>query len=50
MNDSQALVWFIATTVLVFGMITLGIYLASHSYDRARGVIHVPIHLWHRHD
>jgi hypothetical protein len=49
MNDTQALIWFISTTVLVFGMITLGVYLAVHSYDRGRGVIHLPVHLWHRH-
>lgn len=56
MTDTQALVWFISTTVLVFGMIALGVYLAVHSYDRGRGAIHLrPIHLrpsdlWHRHD
>jgi hypothetical protein len=56
MTGTQALVWFITTTVLVFGMIGLGVFLAVHSYDRGRGEIHLrpihlrPIHLRHRHD
>ena len=45
MSQTGALIWFIATTVMVFGVLTLGTFLAVHSYDRGRGVIH----LWHRH-
>jgi hypothetical protein len=45
MSPSGALMWFVTTTVLVFGMIALGTFLAVHSYDKARGVIHIR----HRH-
>jgi len=41
MTPGHALMWFMATTLGVFGMIVLGTYLAMHSYDRARGVIHL---------
>jgi hypothetical protein len=45
MSGTFALVWFITTTVVVFGMLTLGTYLAAHSYEPHRG----GIHLRHRH-
>jgi hypothetical protein len=47
MTDTGALIWFIATTLVVFGMLAFGTYLAVNSYERGRGVIH--LHLWHRH-
>ena len=47
MSGNDAVVWFIATTLAVFGMLAFGTYLAMHSYDRGRGV--VDFHLWHRH-
>ncbi len=45
MSATGALIWFITTIVVVFGMIAWGTYLAVHTYDRGRGVIH----LRHRH-
>ena len=45
MSETTALIWFVTTTLLVFGAIALGTYLAMHSYERGRGVIHV----WHHH-
>ena len=47
MSGTTALIWFIVTTVLVFGAIAWGTYLAVRTYDRGRGEIH--LHLWHRH-
>jgi hypothetical protein len=47
MSGNDAVVWFVATTLAVFGMLAFGTYLAMHSYDRGRGV--VDFHLWHRH-
>lgn len=41
MSPTHALLWFMTTTLGVFGMIVLGIYLAMHSYERGRGVIHL---------
>jgi hypothetical protein len=45
MSQTGALIWFIATTLAVLGVLTIGTYFASHTYKRGRGVIH----LWHRH-
>ena len=48
MSGNGAFVWFVVTTVVVFGMIAVGTWLAVHSYDRGRGV--VDFHLRrHRH-
>lgn len=47
MAGTDAFIWFVATTVAVLGILTLGTYLAMHSYDRGRGVI--DFHLWRRH-
>jgi hypothetical protein len=47
MAGDAAVVWFIATTVTVFGVLALGTFLAMHSYDRGRGEIH--LRLRHRH-
>lgn len=47
MSGTGAFIWFVITTVIVFGIIALGTWLAVHSYDRGRGVIH--FHLPHRH-
>ena len=44
MSSTFAFVWFVITTVLVFGAIALGTYLAVHTYDRGRGVIHLRHH------
>lgn len=46
MSGNDAVVWFVAMTIGVFAILSLGTYLAMHSYDRGRGVIH--FHLWHR--
>jgi len=35
-SPTDALIWFVATTVGVFGVIALGTYLAMHAYDRRR--------------
>jgi hypothetical protein len=40
MEGSDAVIWFVVTTLLVFGMLALGTFLAVHSYDRGRGVVH----------
>ena len=45
MSGTGAMVWFLITTIAVVGMLVFGTYLAVHSYERGRGVIH----LWHRH-
>lgn len=45
MSGTSAFIWFLVTTGAVIGMLVLGTYLAVHSYERGRGVIH----LWHRH-
>jgi len=45
MSGTGAVIWFVAMTIAVFGMIAFGTFLAVHSYDRGRGVVH----LWHRH-
>ena len=47
MSGTDAFIWFIATTAAVIGMLVFGTYLAVHSYERGRGVIH--LHLPHRH-
>jgi hypothetical protein len=47
MAGTAAFIWFVVTTFVVFGVVALGTYLAIHSYDRQRGVVH--FHLWHRH-
>lgn len=39
MNGTEAVIWFIATTLAVFGMLAFGTYLAAHTYDRGRGVV-----------
>jgi hypothetical protein len=50
MSGSGAFIWFVTTTVLFAGLMVLGTYLAVHSYERGRGVIHFPHpHLRHRH-
>jgi hypothetical protein len=43
-TPTHALIWFMATTLGVFGMIVLGVSLAMHSYDRGRGAIHLRHH------
>lgn len=47
MSGNDAVIWFISMTVAVFGLLTVGTYVAMHSYDRARGVVH--FHLPRRH-
>jgi hypothetical protein len=42
----DAVVWFVVMTGLVFGMLAFGTYLAVHSYDRARGVVHFHLPHW----
>jgi hypothetical protein len=46
MDGTEAVIWFVATTLAVFGVLAFGTFLASHSYDRGRGVVH--LHLRHR--
>ena len=48
MAGTDAFVWFVITTIVVFGMIACGTWLAIHSYDRARCVVHFHIRR-HRH-
>lgn len=40
MAGSDAFIWFIAMTLTFFAMLTFGTFLAVHSYDRGRGVVH----------
>jgi hypothetical protein len=47
MSGMGAFIWFVVTTVVFVALMTLGTWLAIHSYDRGRGVVH--FHLWHRH-
>ena len=47
MAGGDAVVWFIAMTFAVFGVLALGTFLAMHSYERGRGVVH--FHLPRRH-
>jgi hypothetical protein len=47
MDGNEAVVWFVAMTLAVFGVLAFGTYLAAHSYERARGVVH--LHFPHRH-
>lgn len=45
----DAVIWFVVMTGLVFGMLAFGTFLAVHSYDRARGVVHFHVPVPHRH-
>jgi hypothetical protein len=47
MSGDGAFIWFVLTTVAVIAILTVGTFLAIHSYDRGRGV--VDFHLWRRH-
>jgi hypothetical protein len=42
MSGTDAFVWFVVTTVTFSLLMVAGTYLAMHSYDRGRGVIHLP--------
>lgn len=44
MTQTQAMIWFISTTVMMVLLLTVGMYEATHAYD-----VHRPRRHWLRH-